>query len=454
MASGARTRWRAAVKPGCEPRRAGLDAARELDGERQLTRRRATVAPCRERSRVLTDPACLFRAGLVCTRWRRILADPAFLRRRRALHRTAPVLGFVRVVNSQLPFASRFAPSDASGRPAARDLPGWLALDCRHGRALFLTPSPGLRTEVTLDLVVWDPLTNEQRRLPSPWSPPLEAGGVVSDGPFGPLEFQFNAAVLCAAAAQGCDHRDCRGGPFRVVFICTNPISIGGGGYWETKAWVFSSETGTWAGIGTYLAPNVCLDISPCPSALVGDAVYFRANASHIFVCRFGAQPHSLTMIYPPIQSLYILTFSCPMLMEDGGLGFANVEEEPSLCIRLWSLSRERTSAGYAQWTQGRAIELEPLLPDGALPSPLVPSVPPDRNASVVGFVEGTDIIFVSTWSPSHTAGGVYMVLLNSLRARRVLEDHGVVFPYTSFCIPVIDAAYSGEAPGAGVSRT
>ncbi|CAN6212971.1 unnamed protein product [Urochloa humidicola] len=38
------------------------------------------------------DPACLQRAAFVCKTWRRVLSDPAFLRRRRAFHRTPPPL--------------------------------------------------------------------------------------------------------------------------------------------------------------------------------------------------------------------------------------------------------------------------------------------------------------------------------------------------------------------------
>jgi hypothetical protein len=89
------------------------------------------------------DPACLLRASLTYKRWRRILADPAFRRRRRELYRTPSVVG------------SRFVPNNpASGRPAARDLPGRVVLDCRHGRVLFLAPSPSLCIQLNYDLIV------------------------------------------------------------------------------------------------------------------------------------------------------------------------------------------------------------------------------------------------------------------------------------------------------------
>lgn len=44
-----------------------------------------------------------------------------------------------------------------------------------------------------------------------------------------------------------------------------------------------------------------------------------------------------------------------------------------------------------------------------------------------------------------------YMVQLNSRRTRKVLEKCNSVIPYTSFCLPVIDAAFTNEAPSGGV---
>ncbi|KAL6647115.1 hypothetical protein ACP70R_014552 [Stipagrostis hirtigluma subsp. patula] len=38
------------------------------------------------------EPECLFRAAIVCKSWLRVLCDPAFLRRYRMFHRTAPLL--------------------------------------------------------------------------------------------------------------------------------------------------------------------------------------------------------------------------------------------------------------------------------------------------------------------------------------------------------------------------
>lgn len=49
------------------------------------------------------DPAAFVRSSAVCKAWRRILADPAFAARYRALHPTAPVLGFVHNQSARLP---------------------------------------------------------------------------------------------------------------------------------------------------------------------------------------------------------------------------------------------------------------------------------------------------------------------------------------------------------------
>jgi hypothetical protein len=113
-------------------------------------------------------PSSLLRAGLVCKRWRRLLSDPHFLRRFRALHhREPPLLGF---------FSGGVDPSfnptlDAPDRIPTRRfyLPlrpevgevGWDFFGCRHGLALILNLT-------SLDVTVWDPVTGDQRCVALP----------------------------------------------------------------------------------------------------------------------------------------------------------------------------------------------------------------------------------------------------------------------------------------------
>ncbi|CAM0876988.1 unnamed protein product [Alopecurus aequalis] len=126
------------------------------------------------------DPACLVRASAACKLWRRILAAPRFRRRYRQFHGTPPVLGLFHK-------DGRFAPTASLPR-ALPDRPHWRALDCRHGRALFVTYTGYPAPVSPLDLAVLDPLTGRQRRVPLPF-----VG-----------ELSFSAGVLCAT--KGCGH--------------------------------------------------------------------------------------------------------------------------------------------------------------------------------------------------------------------------------------------------------
>jgi hypothetical protein len=129
------------------------------------------------------DSACPARASLVCKAWRRVLSDPAFRCRYREHHGAPPLLGYIHVLKGDEPYSSRFVSTSAL-RPTGRDFPGWLVLDCRHGRALFATSSSDAKA--ALDLLLWNPITDEQRCLPKPPRTLLPG-------------HKFNAAVLCAA---------------------------------------------------------------------------------------------------------------------------------------------------------------------------------------------------------------------------------------------------------------
>uniref|UniRef100_M8BKG5 Uncharacterized protein n=1 Tax=Aegilops tauschii TaxID=37682 RepID=M8BKG5_AEGTA len=104
------------------------------------------------------DPPRLVRASLVCWRWRRLLTDPAYLRRYRAFHRTPPMLGFVLNLKQHYQGMAQLVPT-SSFRPADSDRPGLNVLDARHGRVLLHT-AQGQR------LVVWDPVTGEECKIP------------------------------------------------------------------------------------------------------------------------------------------------------------------------------------------------------------------------------------------------------------------------------------------------
>ncbi|WVZ61649.1 hypothetical protein U9M48_011488 [Paspalum notatum var. saurae] len=192
------------------------------------------------------DPACLFRASLVCKDWRRLLSDRAFLRRYRAFHRKPPMLGFFNNEYHDGGTVPAFVPVPVAADPAAE------TLDCRHGCVLFRSWTPLLR------LTVWDPITGDHQSF-------FSALG---------MHFDVAAAVLCAS--DGCDHLHCSGGPFLVVMA---------GVVWDrghdmagmALCSIYSSETATWSPpTSTHLR---CVDNSTVPSItpslLAGHALYF-----------------------------------------------------------------------------------------------------------------------------------------------------------------------------------
>ncbi|VAH93919.1 unnamed protein product [Triticum turgidum subsp. durum] len=349
------------------------------------------------------EPEHLFRAALVCKTWLRTLCDPGFLRRYRTFHGTPPLLGLLhRLQVLEGPPARRFAsttsvpdfPHPSSGDPWER------ALDCRHGRVLIY-----MRTDDNADYLVWDPVTGERHGVPSP-----DIDWLIE-----------SAVVLCAA--DGCDHLDCHGGPFRVVFAATHD-------YKDTIfASVYSSETGVWS-------VPVCLDkscevfaqhmregladrpyytpyLQPRRGTLVGDAVYFTVRWGNPIV-KYDLGKNCLSMIDPPAEDVYYVSL---MVMENSSLGFACTRDSS---LRMWSRKVDTEEA--ADWVQYRVIELEKT----------IPVANPDDIPVVVGFAEGVSVIFISTCI------GLFMIKLKSGLVRKVGES-GVYFsvlPYMSFYTP------------------
>ncbi|TVU18081.1 hypothetical protein EJB05_34151 [Eragrostis curvula] len=272
------------------------------------------------------------------------------------------------------------------------------------------------------DFVVWDPLTNEKHRLPRP-SPP-------------PTAFNSNVAVLCAATAEGCDHGACHSGPFLVAFIWSN--STGLLDPKVTYARVYSSVTGDWSEPSSVQHPHASLEMTKpsCPTRLVGDKLYFSCLFRYNFMYELDAQ--RLSVILPPPLPLYKRhpLFNV-MYIEDDGLGCVEVEKEPRPCLRLWSRVTAANGDGVACWERGRVIELETLLPDGALLAQQLASDSSTPNR-ILGFAEGTDVVFVGIHTLDHL-GAVYMVQHNSGRAKKLFDKGTLVVAYTSFCIPVID---------------
>ncbi|EES00116.1 uncharacterized protein LOC8080520 [Sorghum bicolor] len=347
------------------------------------------------------EPEHLFRAALVCKPWLRILCDPGFLRRYRAFHGAPPLLGLLhRLKVMQGDPEPRLTPTTAAPLSPYPDRGRSRALDCRHGRVLLHVGAD------CWHFVVWDPVTGDEHRLEEPGIPWLI----------------YSGAVLCAV--PGCDHLDCHGGPFRVVFVVTDDHEE------LVKATVYSSETGAWsspvtldsgcesyakhrrdalADSGFYYIPYV----QPRRGAVIGDEAYFTLRWGNAIV-KYDWGNNSISLINPPTQHVYHVAL---MVMEDSSLGFACVQDSS---LYLWS--RKVNSEQTAEWVQCRSIELEEI----------IPVIRPDDKPLVVGCAEGMDAIFVST------GAGLFTIRLHSKLVKKV-EGSGVYFsvlPYMSFYTP------------------
>ncbi|KAK3140838.1 hypothetical protein QOZ80_5AG0406520 [Eleusine coracana subsp. coracana] len=274
------------------------------------------------------DPTHLLRASLVCKPWRRLLTDPAFLRRYRAFHRAPPVLGFVRNQNHTARFipTSSFRPRDPKRRRCQ-------VLDCRHGHILLYDHASG-------NFLVWDPITGVDRRVPVP-----NIFEIFSS---------YNAAVLCAAT--DCDHLDCHGGPFLVVVVATYSRLLGGK---LTGAWVYSSEVGKWSTSTTVERASLFL-IEKLPPVLAGDKLYSTIACSNA-ILRYDLRNErdlSISQIQGCCSALYGTFLLIPA--EDGGLRLAGLNK--CHCkLDLWSLETMDPD-GVARWTQHGVIQLDTLL--------------------------------------------------------------------------------------------
>uniref|UniRef100_A0ACD5UP34 Uncharacterized protein n=1 Tax=Avena sativa TaxID=4498 RepID=A0ACD5UP34_AVESA len=330
------------------------------------------------------DPGCLFRASLVCKPWRSRLTSSGFSLLYRKFHRTPPLLGFFENDEKLFFWFAPLSPTSPfpSAHPSNCDL---VVLDSRHG--FVLLNNVGSSGE-PLSLVVWDPISLQQWDIPYPEFAVWES---VPD----------SAAVLCAA--DGCDHMDCHGGPFKVVYVGTNEDD------WISRASVYCSEARAWSRVSSCEHPQFFLEVvGTTPKALVGNAVYFSCTPSTI-ILRYEFTTHELAMVDRPQMyewphDKYIL-----ITMEDGLLGCASLQESR---LDIWSI--EAGNNGSVRWILRRVVKLESVLPC--------------YRMTLINFADKLGVFFARMHS------GVFTVEIKSGQVKKVLSSGTeYVIPYTSF---------------------
>uniref|UniRef100_A0A453IVL2 F-box domain-containing protein n=1 Tax=Aegilops tauschii subsp. strangulata TaxID=200361 RepID=A0A453IVL2_AEGTS len=359
------------------------------------------------------DPKTLVRAAAVCTTWSRILSDVIFTREYRAFHGAPPMLGFLhnthherswgrgRIKQHEEYLVSNFVSAASFRPPACHERRHWRVLDSRHGLVLFHTPK---RDE---DFVVCDLVTYDRWRIDAaPDCAEIIWNRQDDDDEEDEEEVEgvtWNAAVLCAK--DGCDHLYCHGGPFLVALVGSDEEQE------LTFASVYSSKTDEWSDMISIEGPNAIEMTGQI--GVVGNKVYFQCAYTQSIV-EYNMGEEELSLIGPIFEDDREDMPTIDLMgMEEGMLLFATVLEP-----RLYLWSMEAGSNGAAPLARRRVIELEPLLPSGAL-----------LDVFVVGFAEGVGLIFLST------KAGLYTIELNSGRSKEVHRASSFkrVMPYTSF---------------------
>ncbi|CAL5091691.1 unnamed protein product [Urochloa decumbens] len=330
------------------------------------------------------EPADLFRASLVCKPWLRIASDAAFLRRYRAFHRGAPLLGFFYCVGSRSSSPTFVPTTAASPLPRAGYDDNddeewcWYARDCRHGRVLL--------RKSAWTFVVWDPITGHREELPK------------LDILY--MSYSVSAVVLCAVA--GCNHCDCHGGPFLVVCVGRDEedadIAI--------RACVYSSEAHAWSTPdSTQLNCGYTFDRKR--AAVIGDEIYCTIDVGSK-VLKYDFVKHCFSLINLPCV---YRKDSILMQNNDGSLGLAGVRGST---LYLWS--RMVNQEGITEWVQKRAIKLKKIL----------------RKADDIGFAEGVGVFVM------RTSVGAFTFELKSGQLRKISErrDYWTLLPFISFFTP------------------
>ncbi|TVU40530.1 hypothetical protein EJB05_13997, partial [Eragrostis curvula] len=345
------------------------------------------------------EPARLVQAALVCKWWCRLVCSPRFSRRFREFHRSPPMLGFLcNFMDERRVDISRFVPAASFCSPQA-DRRHWRALDARHGRVLICSGGDAL--------VVWDPITGEEQKLP-----------------IAPrYSFSWTAAVLCAHTGA-CNHLDCHRGPFLVVFLGSDQN--------EVFTYVFSSKDDVWSEPTSFSDQQRLDYVDSVPSVLIRNTLYFMFNFSSK-ILKYDLEMHEISLIPFPHASLKWLCDGITTT-EDGGLGFAMVHDS-----KLYMWSREVIPEVNGGWVQSRIIELKKLLPEDALLS----------SPDAIGFADGIGVIFLKGANDV-----VFTIDLKTYKVKKVCEGHNIysIVPYMSFYTPALRAACTSEGPSTGAS--
>uniref|UniRef100_A0A0E0EW05 F-box domain-containing protein n=1 Tax=Oryza meridionalis TaxID=40149 RepID=A0A0E0EW05_9ORYZ len=286
-----------------------------------------------------TAPSCCIASPPT---WRSLLTDPAFLRRYREFHGLPHLIGYVHdgADGRDLVVARFVTTADTTFRPRVPEKGVDLhVLDSRHGRVIFRRIGKGWLDESSL--IIWDPVADHHQEVPLP-----EA--------FAQEEFNLTATVLCDAL--GCDHLDCHGGPFRVVFVGVRDEE----GASATSAFNYTSSSGSWTASPAAAAAVADEDDwgfrMPAPSILVGGTTLYFRSPGRILRYWFGDEMEHLSYVDIPPFITQETRGTVLMPAADGRLSFAAMYGD--MTISFWET--EVSADGAVDWvhTQNALVSI------------------------------------------------------------------------------------------------
>uniref|UniRef100_A0ACD5TCK7 Uncharacterized protein n=2 Tax=Avena sativa TaxID=4498 RepID=A0ACD5TCK7_AVESA len=313
--------------------------------------------------RLPPNPSSLPRASLTCRRWRGLLRDPRFLRRFRAHHRsrgTPPVIGFFTEVYSGISFVPTLDPPDRVPPERFRlhitgSADNCRIVCCRDGLALLVNVRPG-------QVLVWDPVTGDQRRLPLPLA-------------FRNMDKIYNGMVLRSAASAAVGDGD----RFQFQIVLVRCIK---GRHARAIACVYSSDTGAWGDIIQISTPLLRTLSMVKSGALVGRSLYWSLYGNSTAILEFDLDRENLAVL-PSHLAGWIMS------AEGGGLGLVSVLDHRA---EVWK--RETDSYGVATWLLTKTIFLDKLLPLSTGDRWII-DFAEEHNMLILGTIDGIGIFTV-----------------------------------------------------------
>ncbi|CAL4916024.1 unnamed protein product [Urochloa decumbens] len=284
-------------------------------------------------------PSSLLRASLVCKRWCRVLSNPRFLRDFHAHHGNPPLLGLFYCNWGRIIFTPMLDPPDEI--PPRRFALGVAAsarlLSCNHGRLLIHNEAEG-------HFLVWDPVTGELCRIPTPpWFRPND------------IMFSIDGAVVCASTDQGHVHGACHSDPFRIVIVAGDGDRFYGCSY--------SSETKAWGNLFSEMRPPHLRKVrAPTCSKVFWNSIFSLIIWGKLVIVEFDWARQNLALIDAPYELGFydFIGDRCQFLMKpsDGG-GISFIVQE-AFTVRVWK--RKPDGDGVATWMLANTIDMNSLL--------------------------------------------------------------------------------------------